>query len=349
MPRSYLAYARTISLAFAMLALAPATAHAAAPQARTQAPGFYRIMLGDFEITALLDGTHPFPVQQVLSRPAGNPDSQGQVPLAEASPGEAEALLAAAHLSAPVEGSINAFLINTGTRLVLIDSGAGALYGAEGGHLLANLKASGYLPEQIDDVLLTHLHADHVGGVVKDGRMAFPNATIHVSQLDADYWLDPRNRASAPSFLQPMFDGATSSLGPYIREHRMKTFAEDTDIVPGIRAQADPGHTPGHSIYRVRSGDQVLLVWGDTVHVAPVQFPDPAVTVRYDSDAASAARQRMRLFADAAQRGYWVAAAHIAFPGLGHITTTARGFQWVSANYTTQLNPEPAPAARPHK
>ena len=323
-------------------ALSCASANAAAPQVRTQAPGYYRMLLGGFEITALLDGTHPFPAQQVLSRPAEAGSLKPQVSLADASPGEMESLLAAAHLFAPVEGSINAFLINTGTRLVLIDSGAGALYGADGGHLLSNLEAAGYRPEQVDDVLLTHLHADHVGGVAHDGGMAFPNATIHVAQRDADYWLSAAERAKAPAFLQPMFDGAITSLTPYIAAHRMKTFEFDSEIVPGIRAQADPGHTPGHTIYRVQSDGQTLLVWGDTVHVAPVQFPDPGVTVRYDSDAAQAARQRLRLYSEAAQEGYWVAAAHIAFPGLGHVGADAKGFRWIPANYTTQLTSLPA-------
>jgi glyoxylase-like metal-dependent hydrolase (beta-lactamase superfamily II) len=303
------------------------------------------MMLGTFEVTALLDGTHPFPAQQVLTRPAQAPGANAQVALAEASPGEAEALLAAAHLSAPVEGSINAFLINTGSRLVLIDSGAGALYGAEGGHLLANLRAAGYRPEQIDDVLLTHLHADHVGGIVVQGRIAFPNATVHVSRDDATYWLTPANRNTAPALLHPMFDAAAGSLKPYIAARRLETFDAGADIVPGIRAEADAGHTPGHTIYRVQSQGQTLLVWGDTVHVAPVQFPDPGVTVRYDSDAAQAVQQRLRLYADAARHGYWIAAAHIAFPGLGHIGSSAQGFRWIPANYTTQLT-SPAPGTQ---
>ncbi|EHP37653.1 hypothetical protein OR16_41556, partial [Cupriavidus basilensis OR16] len=191
--------AALLAAAIAMAPVLTCNALAAAPQVRTQAPGFYRMMLGDFEVTALLDGTHPFPVQQVLARQTGQAGGAAQVSLAEASPGEADALLAAAHLKAPVEGAINAFLINTGAKLVLIDSGAGALYGADGGHLLGNLRAAGYRPEQVDAVLLTHLHADHVGGVNLNGHMAFPNATVHVSQRDADYWLNPANRAAAPA------------------------------------------------------------------------------------------------------------------------------------------------------
>ena len=331
---------RVAALLAAAIAIAPVfsfDALAAAPQVRTQAPGFYRMMLGDFEVTALLDGTHPFPVQQVLARQTGQAGGAAQVSLAEASPGEADALLAAAHLKAPVEGAIIAFLINTGARLVLIDSGAGALYGADGGHLLGNLRAAGYPPEQVDAVLLTHLHADHVGGVILNGRMAFPNATVHVSKRDADYWLSPANRATAPALLLPMFDGATGSLKPYVEAGRLQTFDGDVELVPGIRADADPGHTPGHSTYRVQSQGQTLLLWGDTVHVAAVQFPDPGVTLKYDSNGTQAAQQRMRLLADAAQNGYWIGAAHISFPGLGHIGVRGQEFHWIPANYTTNF------------
>jgi len=122
---------RTVAiLTFASL-LSHEQVHAAAPQVRTQAPGFYRIMLGRFEITALLDGTHPFPVHDVMTRNETMPGGDRKaVKLAENHPGKADAVLAASDLAAPVEGSINAFLINTGNKLVLIDSGAGSLYGA---------------------------------------------------------------------------------------------------------------------------------------------------------------------------------------------------------------------------
>ena len=190
----------------------PASVLAAAPQVRTQAPGFYRMMLGDFEITALLDGTHPFPDAAVLTK-AGVVGSD-RSKLFDDNPGDANALLAASDLTAPTEGSINAFLINTGTRLVLIDSGAGTLYGACCGHLKENLRASGYQPEQIDDVLLTHLHADHVGGIAPCGQMAFANAVIRSSKRDADYWLSDANEKAVPAFLVPMFQGDRARCSP---------------------------------------------------------------------------------------------------------------------------------------
>jgi glyoxylase-like metal-dependent hydrolase (beta-lactamase superfamily II) len=225
---------------------------AAAPQVRTQAPGFYRMMLGDFEVTALLDGTHPFPDAAVLTKQESGGRSE-RSKLFDGNPGEANALLAASDLTALTEGSINAFLINTGTKLVLIDSGAGTLYGACCGHLIENLRAAGYRPEQVDDVLLTHLHADHVGGIAPGGEMAFPNAVIRASKLDAEYWLNDANEEAAPEFLRPMFEGDKASLKPYIAAGRFVPFDGGPELVPGIRAITAPGHTPGHTFYMVES------------------------------------------------------------------------------------------------
>jgi glyoxylase-like metal-dependent hydrolase (beta-lactamase superfamily II) len=310
---------------------------AAAPQVRTQGPGFYRIMLGEFEVTALLDGTHRFPAYQVLARarPAAPGANGSQELLSSANPGQIEAALAAVDLRAPPEGSINAFLINTGTKLILIDTGAGALYGACCGRLLQNLHAAGYQPEQVDEVLLTHLHEDHVGGAIVDGKIAFPNAVIRVSKRDADYWVNDANEEAAPTFLVPMFEGAKRVLRPYIASGQFQPFEDGADLAPGIRAIATPGHSPGHSSYMVESRGQKLLVWGDIVHVAPIQFPDPGVTTTYDSDPGSAERQRDAMFADAAQEGYWVGAAHITFPGLGQVCIRDAHFIWIPSEYTT--------------
>ncbi|MGM4985596.1 MBL fold metallo-hydrolase [Rhizobium sp. 11_C7_N12_5] len=304
---------------------------AAAPQVGTQAPGFYRMMLGNFEITALSDGTHPFPVHKVFTK-SSLADGQS-VPLDQSSPGEADALLAESKLSVPVAGSINAFLINTGSKLILIDSGAGSLYGDCCGHLIANMRAAGYAPEQVDEIYLTHLHADHVGGIAPNGKMAFPNAVVRVSQADADYWLKDANEAAAPSLLKSMFEGDKASLKPYIDAGRFKPFSYGDELAPGIKPIAGPGHPPGHSFFEVESNGAKLLLWGDVVHVAPMQFPDPAITVAYDSDAGMAESVRLAVFADAAQKGYWIGAAHISFPGLGHVSAKDGHFFWVPANY----------------
>jgi glyoxylase-like metal-dependent hydrolase (beta-lactamase superfamily II) len=337
---------RTLCALLGAASLAAATVaqvHAAAPFAAAQAPGWYRVALGRYEVTALLDGTHPFPAHEVLTR--------GATSLDRTDPGLADRLLAAAWLKAPVEGSINAFLVNTGTKLVLIDAGAGALYGADGGHLLGNLRAAGYAPEQVDEVLLTHLHADHVGGVAVGAAAAFPNAVVRANARDAAYWLDPAEQGKAPAFLRGMFDGATASLKPYIAAGRFQPFDAAGRLEEGITALASPGHTPGHTAYLVESGGERLLVWGDTVHVAPLQFADPGVTVKYDSDPAQAEMHRRQWFAEASQRGDCVAAAHISFPGLGHVVPGPDGYRWLPLNHVARTPvaggvPLPHPCAR---
>ena len=315
-----------------------ANAEEAVAQIGVQAPGFYRMRLGHFEITALSDGTHPFPIPTVMIRAKPNGAAE---PLVQARPGEAEALLAEQHLAMPYEGSINAFLVNTGDKLVLIDAGAGSLYGACCGKLVANLRASGYRPEQVNEILLTHLHADHVGGVAINGKMTFPNATIRVSRKEADYWLNTANEASAPSILLPMFKGAQLVLKPYIAAGRFQPFKGEGEVLPGFTAIATPGHTPGHTSYRIVSGADTLLVWGDIVHVSPIQFPDPHVTVTYDSNQGGAEATRKELFSQAVRGGFWIGAAHIAFPGLGHIGAEGGHFIWIPASYTTQVAASP--------
>jgi glyoxylase-like metal-dependent hydrolase (beta-lactamase superfamily II) len=313
---------------------------AGAAQVRTQAPGFYRVMLGDFEITALLDGTHPFPAAEVLTKAKAD-RSAARSKLFQDHLDEANGLLAASDLTAPTEGSINAFLVNTGSKLVLIDTGAGTLYGSCCGHLLENLRASGYRPEQVDYVLLTHLHADHVGGIAPGGVVVFPNAIIRSSKIDADYWLNDANEKAARDFLRPMFEGDKASLKPYIAAGRYLPFEAEQEMVPGIRAIPTPGHTPGHTSYEVESGGQKLLVWGDVVHVAAIQFSDPSVTVEYDNDENQAEADRERIFSDAAKNGYWIGAAHISFPGLGHVGARDGGFVWIPGEYTTRMSVTP--------
>jgi glyoxylase-like metal-dependent hydrolase (beta-lactamase superfamily II) len=306
---------RFIAAAAFMLATA---AHAAAPQVHTQAPGWYRTMLGRFEITALSDGTHTFPVDTVMT---------------DVTPAAVDAALANNDLHRPVQGSINAFLVNTGTQLVLIDTGAGALYGACCGKLLANLRAAGYRPEQVDVVLLTHLHKDHVGGVLADGKPAFPNAVVRAAGADADYWLSRDQRAAAPAFLASFFDSAAASLAPYTAAGRFQPFAPGAALVPGISAVAEPGHTPGHSGYLVEDGGQALLVWGDVVHVAAVQLDQVQATVKYDTSAPDARATRAGLLERAAREHLLVGAAHVAFPGLGHVRREGAGFAWLPLNY----------------
>jgi len=299
--------------------LAVAAAHAAAPMAKTQAPGYYRMMLGDFEVTALSDGTLGLPVTNLLTN---------------TTPEKVKKALARADLTDPLETSVNAYLINTGDKLVLVDTGAGVLFGPTLGTLLANLKASGYQPEQVDEIYITHMHGDHVGGLMSGDKLAFPNAVVRADKHDADYWLSKANMDAAPKDAKDFFLGAMSSINPYAAAGKFKPFDGNTDLVPGVRAIASRGHTPGHTTYVVESKGNKLVLWGDLMHVAAVQFPNPAVTIQFDTDSKSAAKERAKAFADAAKHGYWVGAAHLPFPGVGHLRSEGSGYAWLPANYT---------------
>jgi len=236
-----------------------------------------------------------------------------------------------------VETSVNGYLVNTGSKLVLIDAGAAGLFGPTLGKLLAHLKASGYTPEQVDEIYLTHMHADHVGGLTTaDGKAVFPNATVRADAKESGFWLDPAALDKAPESMKDFFKGAQVSMKPYVDAGRFKPFEGDTELVPGIKAIATRGHTPGHAAYVVESNGAKLVVWGDLMHVAAVQFPDPSVTIQFDVDPKAAMPQRKRAYADAAKKGYFVAVAHVSFPGIGQLRPDGKGYRWLPANYTTK-------------
>lgn len=293
---------------------------AAGPMVKTQAPGYYRMMLGEFEVTAISDGTVKLPVKDLLNAPSAKVD----------------AALQKNFISHPVETSVNAYLINTGSKLVLVDTGAAGLFGPTLGNLLANLKAAGYQPEQVDEIYITHMHPDHVGGLMNGNAMAFPNATLRIDKADTDFWLDEAKMKAAPKDAQGFFQGAMASVNPYVAAGKLKTFEGGAELVPGIKALAAHGHTAGHTVYAVESKGEKLMLWGDLMHVAAVQFDDPSVTIKFDTETKAAARQRVKAYTDAAKNGYLVGGAHLAFPGMGHVRKAAgKGFTWVPVNYSS--------------
>jgi glyoxylase-like metal-dependent hydrolase (beta-lactamase superfamily II) len=310
-------YAATpLALLIAALAFGT-TAHAAAPLAKAGAPGYTRVLVGDFEVTPVSDGVLELPIVDLLHNDKA----------------KTRAALDHAHLTNPVTTSVNTFLVNTGTKLVLVDTGAGALFGPTLGKLLDNIKASGYQPEQIDDILITHLHPDHVGGLMAAGKVAFPNAVIHADQRDADYWLSEANLAKAPKDQAGFFQGAIASLSPYVKAGKFKPFSKDGEVVPGFKAVATPGHTPGHTVYVAESKGKKLVFIGDLIHVGSVQFDHPDITIGFDSDAKQAYAARSKEFAVVAKEGDLVAAAHLQFPGLGYIRANGKAWTWIPANY----------------
>jgi glyoxylase-like metal-dependent hydrolase (beta-lactamase superfamily II) len=304
--------------AAALVALPFQAVHAEAPMAKSQAPGWYRMKVGAFEVTALSDGTVALPVDKLL---------MGQKAVVISS------LLARSFLKAPVETSVNGYLVNTGSKLVLIDAGAAGLFGPTLGKLVGNLKAAGYTPEQVDEIYITHMHPDHVGGLVANGQRVFTNAVVRADLREGGYWLSQENLDKAQGDSKGFFQGAMASLNPYVAAGKLKPFDGATELVPGIRAVPAAGHTPGHTLYVAESEGSRIAFWGDLMHVAAVQFPLPGTTIAFDTDSQAAAPARYRNFADAARQGYFVAIAHVSFPGIGQLRADGKGYQWLPANY----------------
>ncbi len=317
----FVVFVTALSLvAFAVVSLDASAQTVTTKLSKSQA-GFYRMKVGDFEVTALSDGTVPLPVFDLLTN---------------TTPGEIERLLSDAYVKAPLDASVNAYLINAANKLIIVDTGSGELYGPTLNKLIASLKAIGYEPEQITDLLLTHIHTDHSGGLMDGTRVVFPNAVVHVDKREVDYWLNPANRDTSKGNkeqLVRLFREANAKVKPYVDAGQIKTFNGDTQLFPGIRSIATPGHTPGHSFYALESKGEKIVFWGDIMHVAEVQFPNPAVTIMFDSDSKAAAAQRKKAFADAAKNGYWVAPAHVSFPGIGHLRAEGSGYRWIPLAY----------------
>lgn len=314
--RPTLAACLVASLAFT----AAAPAQAAAPQVKVQVPGYYRMMLGQAEVTALFDGAIELDAKL----------------LHNATPAEIQKLLARMFVTAPkMPTGVNAYLVNVGGKLVLVDSGAGKLFGPTLGNVVSNLKAAGYTPEQVDVVLVTHLHADHFGGLVDaEGKPAFANATIRVAQKEADFWLSEAEAAKVPEEKRGFFKMARDAAAVLKAAGKWQPFASGDELAPGFTAVPTVGHTPGHTSYELSSDGQKLLLLGDLVHNAHVQFPRPDVTIEFDTDSKQAAITRKAVFKAAAESKELVGGAHLPFPGLGHVRSDSKtAYSWVPVEF----------------
>jgi len=278
---------------------------AEAPMVKSQVSGYYRMMLGQFEITTLYDGYTGIDVKQLHNGPES----------------KIQELLNRQFVPTPkMPTSVNAFLINTGSKLVLIDSGAGKVFGPTLGNVIQNLKASGYKPSQVDMVLITHMHGDHIGGLLdSSGKPAFPNATIWTAKAESNYWLSTDIAKKAPAEMQSHFKLARDISGPCKAAGKWKTFENGFEPVPGIKAVSSPGHTPGHTVYEITSDGQTLVAIGDTVHSVAVQFAAPTISCDFDTDQTQAIASRLALFKNITTRNTLVAGAHLPFPGIGRL------------------------------
>ena len=294
---------------------------AAPSQHHDQVPGFYRLKVGDLEVTALFDGPGVFDVNWL----------NGQ----KTKDGVLKGLQDDPHLLDVADAG---YLVNTGKQLILVDAGSGSWFGGgKFGHLLANLRSAGYTPEEVNIVLVTHLHSDHVGGLTtQDGKIVFPNADIYVAKADNDFWLSPEIAAKAPKETQEFFQSAQGIAAPYIKAGKWHTFSDSDQIVDGMQIVPLRGHTPGHTGYEFSSQGKKILFWGDVMHVQRLQLPDPKVTVVFDIDPNAAAVTRDQLLRKLASGDVLIAGPHMLFPGLGRLHREGSAYHWAPVAFTDQ-------------
>src|SRR5260370_18889027 len=315
--RHSMRFAAALFVALASLVVGPNAAPAAAPQHHKQAPGFYRLQVGDLEVTALFDGA-AVADPNWLNGPKATTDVA------------VKALQEDPHM---LEAAVTGFLVNTGKQLILVDAGAGTWYGGGIlGRLAGNLRSAGYTPEQVALVLVTHLHPDHVGGLTThDGKRVFPNAKVYVAKPESDFWLSQEIAAKAPKDAQPFFQSAQAIAAPYIKADKWHTFSGSEPIVDGMQIVPLPGHTPGHTGYEFSSKGQKILFWGDIIHAQRVQLQHPEVTAIFDIDQTAAAATRNQLLSKLAREDVLIATPHTSlFPALGRLRKEGSGYSWVS-------------------
>ena len=279
-----------------------------------QAPGYFRLAIGDAEVTVLADG-HLAIETKIFGGDPPAPRVLG---------------------ADTVVTSVNGWLINTGDRLVLVDTGTSTMMGDTLGKLAANLKAAGYTPDQVDAVVMTHLHPDHAAGLIASSVASFPNASLHVAEAELGFWTSDDIMGKAPDEVKPFFTLARNAVKPYADAGKLMPF-KPGELLPGLTAVAAPGHTPGHTMLRVSSGNEQLLLWGDIVHNAALQFHEPGRSNAFDVDQPTAVTTRQAVLDMASADRLMIAGSHLPFPGLGHVTKAASGYHYVAQPWTHTL------------
>jgi glyoxylase-like metal-dependent hydrolase (beta-lactamase superfamily II) len=311
---------RSLFVAAAGAAAAAALpAQAAAPPAGTRNPGFYRTMIGDIEVTVLLDG-------------AMGGGGEAGIPrfLPDSTPEEIRILRERAwFMDNGLHQPVGAYVLNTGRQLVMVDCGGHSSFIPTTGNTLAALRASGYQPEQVDVVLLTHIHPEHALGLSYDGTTRnFPNAEVVVSDIDLAFWTDPAQESRVPQGAR-FIEAGRRAIRPY--DGRIRTFgmAREVEVLPGIFSVPAPGHTPGHVSFRFTSQNQSMLIWGDIAHQTVIQLARPRWRVGVDVDQAQGVESRVRHLEMLSSERILVGGVHVPWPGLGRVIRDGEGYAWV--------------------
>jgi len=288
---------------------------AAAPLASRQGPGAYRYRLGDYQLTALYDGIWYLPIDGKFMR--------------NASGAAVNRALAAGFLPPSVLPiSFTALLVNTGTKLVLIDTGTAGQITDSAGFMNANLAAAGIKPSAIDTIVISHFHPDHIDGIkTKDGDKVFDNAEILVPEPEWKFWMDDGNMSRATGAVHKYFLNARRVFKDIAKE--VRRFKPGDEVAPGIVSLPAYGHTPGHTAFAIHSGKQSMLAMSDTVRNPYLFVRHPDWQPIFDMDGPLAVKARQHMLDRAAADRMLVEAYHFPFPACGHIVKRGGGFELV--------------------
>ncbi|MDE1934996.1 MBL fold metallo-hydrolase [Bradyrhizobium sp.] len=326
--RDLLAGAAAIGAA-SIVPLASKEAHATAPAATAQAPGFYRYKVGSIECTSINDGARSFPL----------PDNW----VTNVSKDQAIAAAEAAYMpKGMVTVPFNPQLIKTGSKLVLLDCGNGisAFNATKGqvGRVLQNLAAAGIDPKSIDVVLMSHLHPDHTNGIrAADNSMAFPNAEIMVPAKDWDFWMSEENAAKAQS--NPMMKNYFANVKKIYTgiEKKVTKYDWDKEVLPGLTSIGTPGHTPGHTSFALASGNSKILISADVTNIPEFFLRNPDWHVAYGADPDLAQKTRHKFYDMAAAEKATVVGFHYPFPAVGHVEKDGNGYRLIPIAFNPVL------------
>jgi glyoxylase-like metal-dependent hydrolase (beta-lactamase superfamily II) len=297
---------------------APAPAPAQGSGSR-QAPGFYRYKVGDIEVTAINDGIAPRALEGFIRN----------AELSAVQQAAREAFLP----QDTIQNTFNALVIRNGDRLTIVDTGNGDMGAPTTGRWMENFRAAGFDPSQVNTVVISHFHGDHINGLRrKDGTAVFPNAEVMVPAAEWAFWMDDARMNQAPENARGGFQGARRVFGPIAKD--VKQYEADKEIVPGLTSIAAPGHTPGHTAFMLSSGSGRLLILSDTANHPALFVRNPDWSAVFDMDADQARATRRRMLDMAASERAQVAFYHAPFPATGHIAQDGNGFRFVPVQWS---------------
>lgn len=299
---------------------AQAQQQSAAP-APAQAPGFYRFKVGDMTVTMVSDGFARRPIEGFVRN----------APLAEVQQVLADAFLPTDVLRIPYTVTF----VDTGRQLIVFDSGNGVTpAGATAGRMIGNMRHAGIDPARVGTVVISHFHGDHINGLLDaEGGRAFPNAEIVVPEAEWRWWTDSGNESRTPEGQRGTFANTARRFGPY--QGRIRQVADGAEAVPGIRAVAAHGHTPGHTVYHLSDGDAQMMFVADTTNRPELLARRPDFHIVFDVDPQQAEATRRRIYDRVAADRIRVTGYHFPFPATGYMAKEGNGYRFVPADWSS--------------